>query len=423
MTPATNGHQKPPTPNDSALGLLALGRIHEALTILQDLAWKDPSYKSFYNYAVALRHAGQFGAAEDYLTRAIKLDFKSPNAWLTLANVHTDTGQWDKALQYYEGAYSRLKPSQDLAAAQQVSLGFAQALLRAHRFKEAWKYWELGRYGRSWAPLPGTKPWGGEKSECVLILCEGGFGDAMLFARWIPYVAAVAKKVKLLIWKPMIKFRDWSALGVDEVLSKDEPIHVARVEHCISWLSLPAIAGMESVSDIPRDHGLLDLSASPQNRVGFCWRAEENGQLRRTRSLSKPDADQIASELGVVYSLAPHGKSLNQDFNASRTPEPWPENVIQDDSLLAGWAATANLIRSCKLVVSVDTAVAHLAGLCGVPTLLLLPCSSDWKWGTPENTLTDPWYGPHVRYFRNKDPLQWDVDAILEAASCITQTS
>jgi hypothetical protein len=208
---------------------------------------------------------------------------------------------------------------------------------------------------------------------------------------------------------------------VDEVLPQDEPVSVADVKHTISWMSLPAVLEMAAPSDIPADTAMTGLwEPVSADRVGFCWRAEENGQIRRSRSLSQGDAEAIVSALApaACHSLVPHGKNLVRPDD-----EPWPANVIQDDSLLNGWAATAALIRSCRFIVSVDTAVAHLAGLCGVPTLLLLPCASDWKWGTADNTPVDPWYGSHMRYFRNKDPLKWDVAGIVEAASCITQPS
>jgi hypothetical protein len=65
------------------------------------------------------------------------------------------------------------------------------------------------------------------------------------------------------------------------------------------------------------------------------------------------------------------------------------------------------------MVVTVDTAVAHLAGLLNVPTLLILPLNSDWKWQLTGDTT--PWY-PSVRLFRNRQALSWERDRIVAAA-------
>ncbi len=414
------------TENDRALKLLNEGRILDAIPILRNLAWRSPSYKAYINLSSALRYAGEFDSAIQYLTRAVKLDAAAPNAWMALANISTDVGDWDHALKYYEGALFRVSNGGHLLdgdqAQRQVALGLAQALLRNHEFQAAWSLWEFGRYQYSYSNLPGTERWLGKPCDSLLVVCEGGYGDAMLFGRWLPFAKSRAKHVKMLIWDRMVNFRDWSALGVDEVIPKSAELDFGLAQYTTSWMSLPAIAGVKTVADIPKDYGLRDgrhsYEFSNNDRIGYCWRAEENSTVRRLRSLSIPDAESLAARLaahGEVLSLVPSNTTpINSDISALCPANHFvtPKGVVQDDTLLDGWAATASTIRSCKFVVTVDTAVAHLAGLCGVPTLILLPCASDWKWGTAANQPTDIWYGPHVRYYRNRDPLTWDIEQI-----------
>ena len=409
------------TPNDRALQLLSEGKVLDAIPLLRDLAWRSPSYKAYINLAAALRHAGEFDDAIQYLARAVKLDAASPHAWMALANISTDVGDWEHALKYYEGAFFRVNQSpasvQDL---RQVALGLATALLRNHQFHEAWPLWEFGRYGYSYSELPGTARWLGEPTNSLLIICEGGYGDAMLFGRWLPFAKSRAKHIKLVIWDRMTAFRDWSALGVDEVIPKSAEIDATGIEYTTSWMSLPGIAGVRSVADIPRDSFYTYHWSKDADRVGFCWRAEENSIIRRTRSLSTADAEALAlrlSSAGEVISLVPSPSAKSALYRAEDFVI--PSGVTQDEALLDGWDRTASTIRSCKFVVTVDTAVAHLAGLCGVPTLLLLPCASDWKFGTMVNQPRDPWYGEHVIYYRNPDPLKWHVEDIAVAASVL----
>lgn len=407
------------TSTNAALDLLNSGHITEATSILREAAFRDPSYQTLLNYGVALRYSGEFDKALVYFAKCVTLDPRPPNAFLALGNTSTDLGEWEHALGYYEGAFIRTANSKSAPAAiRQVAMAYAQALLRDHKFAEAWPLWELGRFERSYFALPGTKRWLGEPCNSLLVVCEGGYGDAMLYARWLPLLHSRAKHVSLVIWESMLKFRDWSALGVDEVFGKNEALVPQNFTHTTSCMSLPGIFGMRSVDEIPRDYGLLVGEHGFEfKRIGFCWRAEENSQLRRSRSLDTESASIIADALAQssdqVVSLVPQKRGLHKS-----EAFPVPGAVMQDESLLDGWATTAATIRACKLVVTVDTAVAHLSGLCGVPTLLLLPCSSDHKWGTAENQPTDPWYGPHVHYYRNSDPLKWNVE---EISACITR--
>ena len=409
------------TSASAALDLLSSGDVTGALPALREAAFRAPSYSTYVNYGIALRCAANFDAALAILAKAVTLDPAPPNAYLALGNVSSDLGEWSHALGYYEAAFSRVAvhDTSHTAAARQIAIAYAQALLRAHRFTEAWPLWELGRFERSYFALPGTKRWLGAPTKSLLVVPEGGYGDAMQFSRWLPFAKSRAKHLALLVWDKMADFRDWQALGVDSVLLKSMPLDPALFEYTTSWLSLPAIAGMKSIADIPRD-GLLADSTPERMRIGFAWRAEEAGQLRRTRSLSAGEAGQLAAVLsnyGVVTSLILSSGALygSRDFEV-------PDGVLQQDALLDGWHRTARTICACRFVVTVDTAIAHLAGLCGVPTLLLLACASDYRWGTAANQPVDPWYGPHLHYFRNPDPLHWDVAQIAEEIRHLSST-
>ena len=80
---------------------------------------------------------------------------------------------------------------------------------------------------------------------------------------------------------------------------------------------------------------------------------------------------------------------------------------------MTDWAATRDYILSMDFVVTVDTAVAHLTGLLGVPCLVLLPIGACWRWGLPGEI--PPWYGPQMTYYRQKQPLTWDANEIVAA--------
>ena len=80
---------------------------------------------------------------------------------------------------------------------------------------------------------------------------------------------------------------------------------------------------------------------------------------------------------------------------------------------MRSWRATAEYMCSLDFVLTVDTAVAHLAGLLGIPSLVLLPVSSDWKWGLPDDC--QPWYGRNLTCYRQRNPGCWEPEAIVES--------
>jgi hypothetical protein len=406
---------------------LASGNVADALETFRLEAIRNPSYKTFVNLAAAERASGLLEDASRSAWAAIKIDQRRFEAWHNLGNVRTDMGQFDHALDHYSRALARATTTPDVpeSAQRQIALAFATANMRLRNFREAWPAWEIGRLEAAWWPLPGTKIWAGERAESIAVICEGGFGDAMLFGRWLPLVKERVKRVRLMLWRPLVNWRDWTALGVDEVIVKEDGVDPTGTEFSISWMSLPGVFGMRSVADIPADTGLEAYPPhhfpyhGPPDRIGFCWHAEEAGNIRSVRAIPTQQASEIARDLFCngkfdVVSLVPQGKQL---YRAAEFKT--PDYVLQDDALINTWEVTTEFIRTCRAVVTVDTAAAHLAGLCGVPTLLILPCASDWKWGTSANTPTDPWYGSHVRYFRNQDPLAWDVPGIQAAVRAL----
>ncbi len=101
-------------------------------------------------------------------------------------------------------------------------------------------------------------------------------------------------------------------------------------------------------------------------------------------------------------------------------PEALPENLNATDwtAELNDWSDTAALVSELDLVISVDTAVAHLAGALGKPVWLLLPPVLDWRWMLDRND--SPWY-PTMRIFRQKHRGDWTA-AVEEAVAALRES-
>jgi hypothetical protein len=413
---------------------------------------RDRSYANLINTAAAERQVGRIGSAVSLLREAVKLDFSQPEAWNNLGQCTTDMGDFDEAPAYFQRALQCIeKKGTPISAAHNVLLGFAYSMMRLGQFKYIWPVWETARIGVNWQPFPGMPIWVGEPTENLLVFPEGGYGDGFCFLRWLPYVKA--RRVTLLIWPGMLDFANTalqavsgspggralpgdpsktilganprkcgpSWLTVHPLTHQFQHSELQQYTACTSILSLPGYCGMGRWKDIPppldwRPGAYFDLG-QPMDRIGFCWRAEENGSARMVRSLGPQAANAVSRKLASrgaeVLSLCPRGANLAKP-DAIIEDRFLPSKVRQDDAAVANWEATARTILHCKLVVTVDTAVAHLAGSLGVPTLCLLPLRSDWKWGIDEGFLPR-WYGSGFRLFRNPHPVTWNLDWLKEA--------
>ena len=384
---------------------------------------KAPSYENCINLASALRRSARFDEARRMLTSAVALQPAQPEAWNNLAQLESDLGRFDlvpglfqRALQCHD------KRGSPPTACKDTLLGFAYSLMRLGKFDSVWPLWEAARFGLSWWAFPGTFPWKGEEVERLLVVCEGGFGDGFNFARWLPALARRVPHVLVIVWDRMLEYmthalRNYTNVRVLPMSHEFQYGDLAGFTHTTSILSLPAELGMSTWAELPPP---LDwtpparIITPPLDWIGFCWQAEENGVQRRTRSIPLPVADRIGRALGKkcerVVSLCLPGKNLY----ARETDWRVPRGVTHDPSAIDGWESTARTLLKCKRIVTTDTAVAHLSGSLGVPTLMLLPVRSAWTWARRGDELPN-WYGAGFRTYRETNPAAWTVEEVLRA--------
>jgi hypothetical protein len=192
------------------------------------------------------------------------------------------------------------------------------------------------------------------------------------------------------------------------LMGYDHLIDESHFDASTSIMSLPGCLGVQSWDHMPPPVSATHVPwhPIPLRLTGFCWRAEENGTVRKFRSLDKRTADALTQ--GQTWlSLVPKNKALHKQDQIEEF-----DGVLQDDDALPDWTKTTTTVFALDGVITVDTAVAHLAGSLGVPTLCLNPRRSDWKWGV--DSLSTPLY-PSMTLYREQDPRGWTVSAINEA--------
>lgn len=321
----------------------------------------------------------------------------------TLGMIATDLGLFQKSVSYFKGALAALDSMPDVqitsydgnAGRPQILLNLAYALMRLGRFEEAWPLWESSRYGWAWeTPLV---PWAGQPGR-VIVVPEGGIGDQILFSRWLPEAERMGAEITYYVPEELLPILPLVVPGrtmiprprsVNEAKDAYPGIDWAKYDYAISIMSLPAVCGMKSITDIPPD--FWGWPTTPQHKAGLCWAAEEIGVQRKTRSIPIAELEPLRG-LADWISLAPD--------------RPHPEWI--EPFSPASWGETYQLLRTLDFVMTVDTAVAHLAGALGLATYLILPLASDWKYFTHELVGNrSPWYAS-VELIRNTDPVSFD---------------
>lgn len=276
---------------------------------------------------------------------------------------------------------------------------FLKGLLSLARgdFATGWPLFEyrefqLNAQGAGMARYPAARQWDGRRFAGRLLLwAEQGFGDSIQMLRYVPLVRRLAPDIVLEVQSDLVRLA--ATLGVDTVPAMSMPLGTpsGRYDAHCSLMSLPYLFRNTPVA-IPAAP-YLRVPRDPRRRplgLGIFWRSRSTETpTRRARNIPYRHLEPLADEFDFV-SLQP------------------------EDTGLVDWHDTAALIQDLELVVTIDTAVAHLAGALGVPVWIMLAVDCDWRWQRRRND--SPWY-PAARLFRQTAPGDWrPVVAAVAAA-------
>lgn len=350
---------------DSAMLRTSLGRtlllkddVNEAVTEFRNVLDTDPTHVSaLNNLGVALNLIGDRAGARSAFERALAAD---PD--------HVD-----------------------------AHFNYSHLLLTEGDFENGWRHfeWRLRRpdYGRKFdVPL-----WQGEPLEgrTVLLWSEQGLGDAVQFVRYAPMVAAAGGTVIVECRKPVIRLFQHVA-GISGVFENRE---AEGYDLHIPMMSLPSVfkSDLNSIpGSVPYVEG-LDPTPVPASggalKIGLAWAGNPGYSRDKHRTRALEEFAPLAGVPNVEFfglQTGPAGK---------QTPPPGMAftDLVED---VLDFHDTARVMLDLDLVISVDTAMAHLAGALGLPVWVLLYKASDWRWLLDRDD--SPWY-PTMRLFRCED--------------------
>lgn len=396
--------------NRRGVALLELGRSKEALGEFERVLACAPNHiDALGNRANTLFKLNRPAEAIQLYDRALELKPGSAPLWTNRAI----------ALRRLERPHEALLSAKRALAAQPdfAPARFVDATVRLYLgdFAAGWHgyEWRWGGVMASERRKLAAPLWGGAgdiAGKTILLHAEQGFGDTIQFVRYAPLLAARGANVLLEVQPPLVRLLS-GMRGVAQVVPRNAPLPPFDL-HC-PLLSLPLAFGT-ALDGIPADVPYVappdDAAAcwsarrAPMRndgrpRIGLVWSGERAHDNDINRSMS-------LAELAPLLDL-PHLKfvSLQHDVrDADAALLKTRSDIVQFGKTFSDFADTAGAIAQLDAVISVDTAVAHLAGAMGKPLFLLLPFAADFRWLRERSD--SPWY-PTARLFRQRQFGDW----------------
>ena len=355
------------------------------------------------NIAAALHQRGQRWKAGVCWRHALAVDPALAQAHQTLGIINQEEGRLQAAIACFQHA-TAIDPEHAGAHVEE-----AMCHLLAGDYPRGWQQYRWRwRAGGGPASRRFTQPeWSGQDiaGRTILLHAEQGYGDTLQFCRYVPLVARHARVI--LEVKPPLRRLLNGMTGVTRVVGRGEALPPFDL-HC-PLMSLPAIFGT-TVQTIPAQVPYLSVEPGRtalwrarlpegQPQIGLCWAGHPAHRRDAERSLPLARLRPLLRRQKTGWHVLQ--KELRPTDRLALSAMPG-----RIEHRFSDFAETAALIAVLDLVITVDTAVAHLAGALGVPTWLMLPSVGDWRWlGGRDDS---PWY-PSLRLFRQPVPGDWDA--------------
>ncbi|MBF0372330.1 MAG: tetratricopeptide repeat protein [Alphaproteobacteria bacterium] len=367
---------------------------------------------AWLNIGVAWQNCGRIEEAVVAYGRAAELVHQLPEALNNLAKAHLHLNRVDDAVKSARAAVAANQEEAD------AHFTLALALLTQGNYEEGWpEYewrWNLPNVRTHWnvkAPLWAGQPLEGKR---LLAYSEQGFGDNIQFVRFLLDSRCRDAHITLLVPGPLFRLMDRA--GVADAVASD-PGDVGPIDYCLPLMSFPHVLET-TINSIPARVPYLrvpkDISSEWAKKVarsdrevavGLVWAG--NGTTDDPDALDMDKKRSLALEMFAPLVSVPRVQfyCLQKEFPSGSMVDMLERlsirRVMTPD---CDFLDTAAIIDQLDLVITVDTAVAHLAGALGRPIWVASRFDSCWRW--PRQSDTTPWY-PTARVFHQPRSGQW----------------
>ena len=399
------------------------GRVDDAAKAFQNAAALKPDYfQAVYNLGNARFLQDRFDDAISAFRQSVSLDPGWVQAHYRLANCLQYVGRFEEAIEAYEEAIKRKPELSD------AHFGRAITLLKVGRFAEGWREYEHRLADDSFRSIlpPGSPVWNGGdfSAKTLLVYGEQGIGDVLHFIRYLPMVQRLGGRTVLVCdssLHPLLRESMTNTELLDKRRLEKAPDQIEFDIH-VPLMSLPGIFAT-TPETIPCRVPYLSVNRSKTNQwtkrlhrnrinVGLVWAGNPSQKDDKHRSCRLADLAPLADINGVAYYSLQKGPGSEQLHENSGGFE-----LIDFSGDLEDFSDTAALIEALDLLITVDTAVAHLAGGLACPVWVLLWFGHCWRY--PRSGESSPWY-PGMRLFRQPRIGDWE-NVATQAATALAR--
>jgi tetratricopeptide (TPR) repeat protein len=395
------------------------GNSEEAANVFQKALEADPLNSILHsNLGLVFMDRGMPNKAISHYRTAVEHDPDNAFFNINLGIALQETGQIDEAVMHLEKSFS-IEPN-DTALDQIFEV--SHIILRNGDMKKGWGlYWKYN--DAYWLEqIPGKPIWNGSdiRGLTIVLQSDAGFGDAVQYVRYARLVAEKGANVIINCQKEILSLMK----RVDGINKSVTNIPLSQFDLFIPLRRLPLVFGTmpESIPrDIPYIHAEPALiqkwkdktgADKAKLKIGLVWAAGHGATDRSCPPI-------LFSPFSYIDNITFYSLQVGKDSSVDHTM-PDGFNPVDYTEELHDFSDTAAFIENLDLVISVDTAVAHVAGALGRLVWVLIPYHSDSRWLSDRED--SPWY-PTMRLFRQTDPGNWEgvIHRATEALKILLQ--
>ena len=358
----------------------------------KSLAIEKEDYVALNNIGLLYEALKKDEKAKNYYQKSLKIK-ENYSANYNLGVYYRKNGDYKKSIFYLEKALE-LEPQNNKA---KVSLGMSYLAIKD--FKNGYKYY---KNRRSDIRKDFKNPWDGseQKDKTLLIYFDGGRGDLIMFSRYIPYLRNKFKKIICLVFDELkelfrLNFPDVEFLSFDSLCGYDYSVNIMELPYVLNmdFNQIPYSSGYLKANEQKVFEYKKEFFDTDKLKIGLYWQGNLKVYPYRTMEFEN------LKELFCYKKAQFYSCQKDIDFNLIKD-----KNVIDLGAKIENFSDTASILKNLDILITIDTAILHLAGALGVKTYLMLPKASEWRWFDDINTT--PWYDS-VKIFKQEKLYDW----------------
>ena len=391
------------------LALFKIGKFQEAIKAHKKAIQINPnSFKAHNNLGIAFSKLKNFKEAISFYENAIKIKSDYVEAYHNIGLAYKDLGEVQKAKNFYEKAI-KINPDH-----RESNFALGTLLLSMNEIEKGFEKYE-------WRTKPfllnklDSLEWKGENlnNKTILIIYEQGWGDIIQFSRYL-YLLKEKYSVNIIfkLKKPIMHLffnSNFKLVSENDILPKHD--------YHKYLMSLPQVFYQDTkkfakqVNYIQNDEKIFSVWKNKLKKikgfkVGICWQGRKTHPSDHLRSIPLNYFEKFFDIKGVEFISLQKGFGIEQINNFKYKDRLYNfsnENLDIDENNI--FKDTIGILQNIDLVITIDSAIAHLSGTLGIKTWLLLQYYPDWRWGLQSDKFS--WYDS-LKIYKSNKVSEWD---------------